>query len=167
MLLLHLQDVFAVIEDVLPPIFAKYGNYDRASGAPFMRIPYLEAMEKYGTDKPDLRIDLTVQDATEVLADCGFGPFATKAEDGSATDVRVKAVVISDFKESRKFIDKTIGDVEVQSGNKAYWFRMDDNTGIRTRLPGLLPELRACLDIHSVIGEKHSKGNLRKIFKLF
>ena len=122
------EDVFAVIEDVLPPIFAKYGNYDRASGAPFMRIPYLEAMEKYGTDKPDLRIDLTVQDATEVLADCGFGPFATKAEDGSATDVRVKAVVISDFKESRKFIDKTIGDVEVQSGNKAYWFRMDDNS---------------------------------------
>ena len=121
------EDVFAVIEDVLPPIFAKYGNYDRASGAPFMRIPYLEAMEKYGTDKPDLRIDLTVQDATEVLADCGFGPFATKAEDGSATDVRIKAVVISDFKESRKFIDKTIGDVEVQSGNKAYWFRMDEN----------------------------------------
>ena len=113
------EDVFAVIEDVLPPIFAKYGNYDRASGAPFMRIPYLEAMEKYGTDKPDLRIDLTVQDATEVLADCGFGPFATKAEDGSATDVRIKAVVISDFKESRKFIDKTIGDVEVQSGPKA------------------------------------------------
>ncbi len=122
------EDVFAVIEDVLPPIFAKYGNYDRASGAPFMRIPYLEAMEKYGTDKPDLRIDLTVQDATEVLTDCGFGPFATKAEDGSATDVRVKAVVISDFKESRKFIDKTIGDVEVQSGNKAYWFRMDENS---------------------------------------
>ena len=122
------EDVFAVIEDVLPPIFAKYGNYDRASGAPFMRIPYLEAMEKYGTDKPDLRIDLTVQDATEVLADCGFGPFASKAEDGSATDVRVKGVVISGFKESRKFIDKTIGDVEVQSGNKAYWFRMDENS---------------------------------------
>ncbi|RKM55156.1 aspartate--tRNA ligase [Butyrivibrio sp. X503] len=121
------EDVFAVIEDVLPPIFAKYGNYDRASGAPFMRIPYLEAMEKYGTDKPDLRIDLTVQDVTEQLADCGFGPFAKTAEDGSVTDVRIKAVVISDFKESRKFIDKTISDVEVQSGNKAYWFRIDEN----------------------------------------
>ena len=121
------EDVFAVCEDVLPPVFAKYGTYDRASGAPFVRIPYLEAMEKYGTDKPDLRIDLTVTDVTDTLADCGFGPFATKAEDGSDTNVRVKAVVISDFKESRKFIDKTIGDVEVQSGNKAYWFRMDEN----------------------------------------
>jgi aspartyl-tRNA synthetase len=121
------EDVFSVCEDVLPPIFAKYGTYDRASGSPFMRIPYLEAMEKYGSDKPDLRIDLTVQDVTESLKDCGFGPFASKTEDGQDTDVRIKAVVVSDFKESRKFIDKTIGDVEVQSGNKAYWFRMDEN----------------------------------------
>ncbi|WP_408069915.1 aspartate--tRNA ligase [Butyrivibrio sp. JL13D10] len=121
------EDVFEICEDVLPPIFAKYGLYDRASSAPFARIPYREAMEKYGSDKPDLRIDLTVQDATEVLKDCGFGPFATKAEDGSDTDVRIKAVVISDFKESRKFIDKTIADVEVQAGAKPYWFRLDEN----------------------------------------
>ena len=133
------DDVFAVLEDVLPPIFAKYGKYNRASGAPFMRIPYLEAMEKYGTDKPDLRIDLTVQDVTETLKDCGFGPFAgtvsaeaAEASEGAlkagdATDVRIKAVVVSDFKESRKFIDKTIADVEVQAGNKPYWFRMDEN----------------------------------------
>ncbi|MBQ6589614.1 MAG: aspartate--tRNA ligase [Butyrivibrio sp.] len=121
------EDVFAVCEDVLPPVFEKFGTYDIASKAPFTRIPYLEAMEKYGSDKPDLRIDLTVTDVTESLKDCGFGPFATKAEDGTDTNVRIKAVVISDFKESRKFIDKTIGDVEVQSGNKAYWFRMDEN----------------------------------------
>ena len=133
------EDVFAVCEDVLPPIFAKYGTYDRASGAPFARIPYREAMEKYGSDKPDLRIDLTVQDATEVLKDCGFGPFAgtvsaeaAEASEGALkagdpTDVRIKAVVISDFKESRKFIDKTIADVEVQAGSKPYWFRLDEN----------------------------------------
>ncbi|MBO4687672.1 MAG: aspartate--tRNA ligase [Clostridiales bacterium] len=121
------EDVFSVIEDVLPPIFAEYGTYNRASGSPFARIPYLEAMEKYGTDKPDLRIDLTVQDATEVLADCGFPPFATKTEEGEDTKVRIKAVVISDFKESRKFIDKNIADIEVQSGNKSCWFRMDEN----------------------------------------
>ena len=112
------EDVFAVLEDVLPPIFAKYGKYDRASGAPFMRIPYTEAMEKYGSDKPDLRIDLTVQDVTEVLSGCGFGPF-----EGN----RVKAVVVGDFHETRKFIDKTLADVEVVSGGKPYWFRLDEN----------------------------------------
>ena len=111
------EDVFAVLEDVLPPIFAEYGTYNRASEAPFVRIPYREAMEKYGSDKPDLRIDLTVQDATGVLAGCGFGPFAGNC---------VKAVVVSGFSESRKFIDRTLADVEVQAGNKAYWFRVDD-----------------------------------------
>ncbi|MBQ0011111.1 MAG: aspartate--tRNA ligase [Clostridiales bacterium] len=121
------EDVFSVIEDVLPPIFAEYGTYNRASSAPFARIPFLEAMEKYGSDKPDLRIDLTVQDATEQLKDCGFPPFASKNEAGEDTDVRIKAVVISDFKESRKFIDKNIADIEVQSGNKSCWFRMDEN----------------------------------------
>ena len=112
------EDVFAVCEKVLPPIFAKYGTYDRASEAPFVRIPYLEAMEKYGSDKPDLRIDLTVQDVTDVLSGCGFGPF-----EGN----KVKAVVVSDFHETRKFIDKTLADVEVISGGKPYWFRLDEN----------------------------------------
>ena len=112
------EDVFAVCEKVLPHIFAKYGTYDRASEAPFVRIPYLEAMEKYGSDKPDLRIDLTVQDVTDVLSGCGFGPF-----EGN----QVKAVVVSDFHETRKFIDKTLADVEVISGGKPYWFRLDEN----------------------------------------
>ncbi|MEL4861874.1 aspartate--tRNA ligase [Pseudoflavonifractor phocaeensis] len=112
------EDVFAVLEDVLPPVFAKYGAYDTASSAPFLRIPYAEAMEKYGTDKPDLRIDLTVTDATGLLADCGFEPFAGNT---------VKAVVVSGFEGTRKQIDKLCADVEVQAGNKAYWFRLDEN----------------------------------------
>mgnify|MGYP001081906582 CR=1 FL=1 len=111
------EDVFAVIEDVLPPIFARYGKYNIASQAPFRRIPYLEALETYGTDKPDLRIDLTVQDATEVLGSCGFGPFEA---------LTVKAVVASEFEGTRKQIDKLCADAEVQSGNKVYWFRYDE-----------------------------------------
>ena len=115
------DDVFEIIEDVLPPVFAKYGKYDRASGSPFVRIPFREAMEKYCSDKPDLRIDLTVTDATELLRTEEFAPFA---------DGVIKAVVISDFHESRKFIDKLMADVEIQSGNKGYWFRMDENSEI-------------------------------------
>ena len=112
------EDVFAVLEDVLPPIFAQYGTYNVASEAPFKRISYLEAMDKYGSDKPDLRIDLVVQDATDVLGGCGFGPF-----EGNT----VKAVVVTGFEGTRKQIDKLCADVEVQAGEKAYWFRYDEN----------------------------------------
>ena len=71
------EDVFAVLEDVLPPIFARYGTYNVASTAPFRRISYREAMDKYGSDKPDLRIDLIVTDATE--GETWYDYFADKA----------------------------------------------------------------------------------------
>ena len=115
------EDVFAVLEDVLPPIFAKYGKYNTASKAPFQRIPYLEAMDKYGSDKPDLRIDLTLTDATSLLSGCGFPPF-----EGNT----VKAIVVTDFSGTRKQIDGLCNEVEVQSGDKAYWFRYDENKEI-------------------------------------
>ena len=117
------EDVFAVLEDVLPPVFAKYGTYDRASEAPFTRIPYLTALDKYGSDKPDLRIDLTAQDATDLLKGLGFGPFD---EEGAI----IKAVKIDNFHESRKFIDKHVEEVGVQAGSKPYWFRIDENGDI-------------------------------------
>ena len=120
------EDVFAVIEDVLPPIFAKYGKYGAASSAPFRRITYTEAMETFGTDKPDLRIDLRVKDAPAALYDCGFGPFDARERPASEGVLTIKAVVVSDFHETRKFIDKTLADVEVVSGGKPYWFRLDE-----------------------------------------
>lgn len=112
------EDVFAIIEEVLPPVFEKYGVYPAASKAPFMRIPYLASMEKYGTDKPDLRIDLTLQDATEILADCGFGPFEGQT---------VEAIVVDGFTATRKVIDGICAEVEVQTANKAFWFKLDEN----------------------------------------
>ena len=113
------EDVFTVLEDVLPPIFAKYGTYDIASKAPFTRIPYLEAMEKYGSDKPDLRIDLVVQDITALVQGTEFAPFAP----GNV----IKAVAVSGCEMTRKQIDKLCADVEVQAGNKPYWFKVEEN----------------------------------------
>ncbi len=115
------DDVFSVLERVLPPIFAKYGKYNVASVAPFQRIPYRSAMDKYGSDKPDLRIDLTLTDATSLLSGCGFPPF-----EGNT----VKAIVVTDFSGTRKQIDGLCNEVEVQSGDKAYWFRYDENKEI-------------------------------------
>ena len=113
------EDVFAVLEDVLPPIFAKYGTYDIASSAPFKRIGFVDAMEKYGSDKPDLRIDLVVEDITELVAGTEFPPFA----EGNC----VKAIAVSGCDMTRKNIDKLCADVEVQAGYKPYWFKLDEN----------------------------------------
>ena len=112
------EDVFAVMEDVLPPIFAKYGKYHTASSAPFKRISFLDAMETYGSDKPDLRIDLTLTNVSDLMQGIGFGPF-----DGAT----VEAIKVDGFAASRKVIDKIIADTEVISGQKSYWFRVDEN----------------------------------------
>lgn len=123
------EDVFAVIEDVLPPVFAEYGVYSEVSKPPFVRIPYAEAMERYGSDKPDLRISLLVQDVTEELADCGFEPFAgacdKAAEDNGLAGTCIKAVVAENFAGTRKQIDGMCDEIEMISGQKAYWFRLD------------------------------------------
>ena len=112
------EDVLSTLEDVLVPVFEKYGKYSRVSPAPFRHIPFNEAMERYGSDKPDLRIDLEVQDVTEVVQGCGFGPF-----EGAC----VKAVAVDNFTQARKWIDKLLADVEVQTGNKACWVKVDEN----------------------------------------
>ncbi|MDO4388550.1 MAG: aspartate--tRNA ligase [Eubacteriales bacterium] len=112
------EDVFAVLEDVLPPIFAKYGKYDTASKAPFTRIAYNEAMEKYGSDKPDLRIHLVVDDISAEMQGVGFEPF-----EGNV----VKAVVCPDFDKPRKFVDSLCKDIEAATENKAYWFKVSDD----------------------------------------
>ena len=122
--------MFAVLEDVLPPIFAKYGTYDIASQPPFRRIPYMEAMDKYGSDKPDLRIDLTVTDISDMVQDTGFEPFVGQI---------VKAVPVSGCTLTRKQIDKLCADVEVQAGRKPYWLRMDEHGAL---VPGHMDEKR-------------------------
>ena len=127
------EDVFSVIEEVLPPVFAKYGVYSNASKAPFVRIPYLESMDKYGTDKPDLRIDLVLTDATELLSVCGFGPFEGQT---------VKAIVVDGFTATRKQIDAICADVEVATANKAYWFKVDENGEITGGIAKFLQNIK-------------------------
>ncbi len=138
------EDVFAVLEDVLPPIFAKFGTYNVTSSAPFKRIGYVESMERYGTDKPDLRIDLHVDDITALTRGTEFAPF-------NAEGTVVKAIVVSDCALTRKHIDKLCTDVEVQAGAKPYWFKLDENGqltgGVAKFLAGREQELISALGL--------------------
>ena len=124
-------DVLQVLEEVLYPVYEKFGKYSRISPAPWKHIPFNEAMERYGSDKPDLRIDLEIQDVTETVQSCGFGPFE------GAT---VKAVVVHDFNQARKWIDKLLADVEVQTGNKACWVKVDETGAITGGISKFLQE---------------------------
>ena len=129
-------DVLSVLEDVLVPVFHKFGKYKRVSAAPFRHIPYNEAMERYGSDKPDLRIDLEIQDITAEVQGCGFTPFE------GAT---VKAVAVDDFTQARKWIDKLLADVEVQTGSKACWVKVDENGNLTGGVSKFLAECKDAL----------------------
>ena len=72
------EDVFAVAEDVLYDTFTKFGGGKKVSPAPFVRIPFEEAMLKYGTDKPDLRNPLIIEDLTEFFSRVEFKAFQGK-----------------------------------------------------------------------------------------
>ncbi len=128
------EDVLHVLESVLVPVFEKFGKYERVSAAPFRHIPYKEALERYGSDKPDLRIDLEIQDVSAEVSGCGFAPFE---------NATVKAVAVDDFHETRKWIDKLLTDVEVQTGNKACWFRLDESGAL---VGGISKFLGTCKD---------------------
>ena len=136
------NDVLTTLEEVLVPVFQKFGKYERVSAAPFRHIPYNEAMERYGSDKPDLRIDLEISDITAEVQGCGFGPFE---------NATVKAVVVDNFTQARKWIDKLLVDVEVQTGNKACWIKVDENGeltgGVSKFLAGCKDALTVKLDL--------------------
>ena len=125
------DDVLTTLEEVLGPVFQTFGKYERVSPWPWRHIPFNEAMERYGSDKPDLRIDLELQDISETVQGCGFGPF-----EGAC----VKAVVVHDFTQARKWIDKLLADVEVQTGNKACWVKVDENGDLTGGISKFLTE---------------------------
>ena len=91
------EDVFRVLEELFTSTFKKFTTWEVDEG-PFLQIPYREAMEKYGIDKPDLRNPLIIQDVTELFKDSEFNAFKDKT---------VKAIVVpGGAEQARKFFDK-------------------------------------------------------------
>ncbi len=125
------EDVFEVLEGVLPPVFAKYSGWE-ADKPPFKRIAYRDALETYGSDKPDLRNPLIVQDITELMQGTGFGAVEGKI---------VKVIAVPDFAQTRKFIDKTAEDFKVKTeGGAMFWFKLDENGNLAGGISKFLTE---------------------------
>ena len=98
------DDVFGAIEPVLSGLFEEFSDWT-VTAPPFPRIPYDEAMEAYGSDKPDLRNPVRAIDVTETFRDSGFAVFATAVAAGNV----VRAVVARGAADrSRSFFDKTV-----------------------------------------------------------
>ena len=113
------DDVLAVMEELVPTVFKKFTDWKVDEG-PFIRIPYREAMEKYGIDKPDLRNPLIIQDATEIFAGTEFKAFQDKT---------IKAIVVPNgAAQGRKFFDNmTEFAVEEQGARGLAWTKIDEN----------------------------------------
>lgn len=96
------DDIFAIVEDVLTETFRNFSS-KKVSDPPFERIPYRDAILKYGTDKPDLRIPIVMCDVTDIFAKSGFGAFANAIAGGCV----VRAIPVKGIKgQPRSFFDK-------------------------------------------------------------
>ena len=97
------EDVFKVLEHTMGGIFNKFANGKKVDQAPFIRIPFKEAMLKYGSDKPDLRNPLVIADATAFFNNSGFGLYDTKAANGE----QIRAIAAPNAGDKpRSFFDK-------------------------------------------------------------
>lgn len=113
------EDVFAVIEKVMYEIFTEFTSWQVSKT--FERIPYKEAMSKYGSDKPDLRNPLLVYDATECFKDTDFNAFKNKT---------VKVISVPNCGEQPRSFFDNIGAFAVEMGSKGLgWIKVnEDNT---------------------------------------
>ena len=128
------EDVLNVIEKVVPSVFKKNTDYKVDEGK-FLRIPYKEAMEKYGTDKPDLRNPLVIVDLTEIFENTEFNAFKNKT---------IKAIRVPNMLEkSRKFFD-AMGNFaqEELSAKGLAWVKVEANKSLNGGISKFIDEER-------------------------
>ena len=127
------EDVFKVIEEVVPYTFEKFTDWKVDKG-PFVRIPYKEAMEKYGIDKPDLRNPLIIQDVTEVFKGSDFNAFKDKT---------IKAIIVPNGAEQgRKFFDKMgeFATTEEVGAKGLAWTKLDNEGNVQGGIAKFITE---------------------------
>ena len=125
------EDVLKVLETVLYDTFKHFTKYE-ISDKPFIRIPYKEAMDKYGIDKPDLRNPLVLVDVTDSFAGSDFRAFQGKT---------IKAIKINSKDLSRKFFDQMVSFAIDEVGMKGLaWIRLDDKNNLTGTISKFITE---------------------------
>ncbi len=124
------EDVFAVMESVLPEIFTEFSSF-KADKAPFVRIPYTEAMDKYCSDKPDLRNPLIVNDVSDI-----FAGTAIKFLEGKT----VKAIAYHNFDKPRSFFDNLTSFAVTNGAKGLSWIKVNPDGTLMGTIAKLLSE---------------------------
>ena len=116
------EDVFEVLEQVIPNTFKEHSDW-KITEAPFKRIPYKEAMEVYGSDKPDLRNPLVITDVSRVFENSEFNAFRGKI---------VKMIVAEKaYNQSRKYFDGLVEYAKEELGaNGLAWIKFDEELNV-------------------------------------
>ena len=135
------EDIFAVIEGMFDAVFGKFSTKDYTK-PPFVRIPYLEAMKRFGSDKPDLRNPIEMIDVTELFRDCDFKAFAGTVANGGVVRA-MKAPQVAG--KPRKFFDDMIGFAQ-ENGAKGMAYIIWTAEGEKSPIVKFLnPEILAAL----------------------
>ena len=115
------KDVLEVLKEVTTHVFTKYGKGKIAEGS-FIEIPFKEAIDKYGTDKPDLRNPLELVDVTECFENSGFNAFKNKT---------VKAIAIDSSSVTRRFFDEMTDFAKSELGMKGLaWIKINEDSTV-------------------------------------
>ena len=143
------EDVFQVVEKLLTNVFKKFSN-KKIKSTKFPRIPYKEAMQKYGTDKPDLRNPLIIHDVTEIFSrdDVKFDIFKKLVKSGSY----VKAILTKNTKDKpRSFFDNIDKWAKEQGASGLAYFTFEKDEKIIAKGP---------------VGKFFSENSLKEIMKI-
>ena len=111
------EDVFVIMEDVLSRTFAEFSDW-KVAEVPFPRIKYIDAIEKYGSDKPDLRNPLIIHDVTNIFSNTEIGFFKGKV---------IKAIGVNDFNQPRSFFDNLNTFITQNEGKGISWTKIGDD----------------------------------------
>ncbi len=112
------EDVFAAVEKVISEIFGEFSSW-KVTTNPFVRIPYKEAMLRYGSDKPDLRNPLLIYDISECFKNTEFKAFLNRT---------VRVIPVPDCSsQSRSFFDNMVEFATSIGAKGLAWLKVDDN----------------------------------------
>lgn len=127
------EDVFSVIEPVMYNTFVKFGNNKEVTNYPFPRITYKDAMLKYGSDKPDLRNPLIIEDITDIFANVDFNAFKDKI-------VRVIATHDVSDRPRKFFDDMTDFAISECKAKGLAWIRILEDGSFQGPIAKFIPE---------------------------